>query len=74
MASPYLCSNSAFHHTDVEVRRCGFVHLHAAVRDYKHSPVRELDISGSQGLEFDQLGLADKHPKCEKDRFISALS
>lgn len=67
MVSPYLCSNSAFHHADVVVRSRGFVHLHAAVWDHKHSPVRELDIGGSQGLEFDQLCLADKHPKREKN-------
>lgn len=67
MVLPYLCSNTAFHHTDVVVRRCGFVHLHAAVRDHKHSPIGELDIGGSQGLEFDQLCLGDKHPKCEEN-------
>lgn len=67
MVLPYLCSNTAFHHADVVVRRCGFVHLHAAVRDHKHSPIGELDIGGSQGLEFDQLCLGDKHPKCEEN-------
>lgn len=76
----YLCSNSAFHHADVVVRRCSFVHLHAAVGDHKHSPIRELDVGGSQGMEFDQLCLADKHPKREKmcessqDRLLSPLS
>lgn len=63
----YLCSNSAFHHADVVVRRCSFVHLHTAVGDHKHSPIRELDVGGSQGMEFNQLCLADKHPKREKN-------
>lgn len=59
MVSPNLCSNPAFHHADVEVRRCGFVHLHAAVWDHKHGPIWELDVGGSQGLELDQLCLTE---------------
>lgn len=58
--SPYLCSDSTFDHTDVEVRRSSFVHLHTAVGDHKHGPIGELDISGSQRLELYQLCLTDK--------------
>lgn len=59
MVSPNLRSNSAFNHADVEVRSCGFVHLHAAVRDHEHGPVGKLDVGGSQGLELDQLCLSE---------------
>lgn len=57
--SPYLCGDATLHHTDVEVRRSSFVHLHTAVGDHKHGPTRELHISGSQRLELYQLGLRD---------------
>lgn len=68
MVSPNLCSHSAFRHADVEVRGRGFVHLHAAVGDHKHGPIWEPDVSGSQGLELDQLCLTET---CNKMRWSS---
>lgn len=55
----HLCGNPTLHHTDVVVRRSSFVHLHAAVGNHKHGTIREFDIGSTQGLELDQLCLAD---------------
>lgn len=55
----YLCGNATLHHTDVEMRRSSFVHLHAAVGNHKHGPIWEFDISGPQRLELYQLCLME---------------
>lgn len=58
--SSYLCGDSTLHHTDVEVRRSSFVHLHTAVGNHKHGTIWEFHISGTKRLELYQLCLQTK--------------